>query len=259
MAVKAKIIGKLSLILLALSFSLTLLRVLASFSNLPAPPAFMMLITSTIFAATLLSSLTSLGCGGGILLLTLSTIIGLTMEFLGVLYGFPFGKYSYSRRVKPMILGLVPLNVPLFWFVITYSSASITNIVLKPKKRARWKALASLLDGLCATSWDLIMDPVQVNIMHSWTWEAGGSFYGVPATNFLGWIMVVWLITFIFRMVYHGRWRHTDVPLLIYLQLWFATVAAALVGGDPEYIPASIAMIIFTLLYVARRSQKFEW
>lgn len=254
--VKAKITRKLSLILLALSFTLTLLRVLASFTNLPVPPAFMILVTSTIFIAALLSSIESLGYDGAILLLTLSSIIGLLMEFLGVLYGFPFGKYSYSGRAKPMILGLVPLNIPLFWFVITYSSASITNIVLKPKSGTKWKAAASLLDGLCATAWDLIMDPVQVNIMHSWTWEAGGSFYGVPVTNFIGWILVVWLITFVFRTVYHGRWRRTDVPLLIYLQLWFATVAAALVGGHPEYVPASIAMIIFTLLYVARRKPK---
>ncbi len=252
----ARIAGKLSLALLAFSFLLTLARVVSSISNLPVPPAFMFLITLSIFVATILSSADSIGLSGTTLLFTLSAGIGLLMELLGVIYGFPFGKYSYSGKARPIILGLVPLNIPLFWFVISYSSLSITNVILKPKSKAAGRAAASLLDGLCATSWDLIMDPVQVNIMHSWTWEGGGEFYGVPLTNFIGWTLVVWIITFTFRTIYHGGWRQTDVPLLIYLQLWFAMTAAALLGGRPEYIPAGIAMIIFALLYIARRGRR---
>jgi len=247
-------VGRLSLLFLALSFLLTLTRILASLTGLHLPLSLMIPITSTIFISSLLSSMDSLGWRGSALLLAVSATIGLAMEILGVLYGIPFGNYRYSEESPiPMILGLVPVNIPLFWFVIAYSSASITNTILRPRGEALWRGLASLVDGLCATSWDLIMDPVQVNVMRAWRWTPEGRFFGVPLSNFLGWILVVWLITFTFRTIHHGEWGETDIPLLIYLQLWFATTAAAAVRRHPEYLPAGVPMIIFTILYLIRR------
>jgi uncharacterized membrane protein len=34
------------------------------------------------------------------------------------------------------------------------------------------------------TVWDLAMDPVWADIDHAWVWRGGGSYYGVPISNF---------------------------------------------------------------------------
>jgi putative membrane protein len=39
------------------------------------------------------------------------------------------------------------------------------------------------------TSWDLTMDPIWANIVHAWNWKSGGVYFGVPATNFSGWLL----------------------------------------------------------------------
>ena len=36
-------------------------------------------------------------------------------------------------------------------------------------------------------AWDLGFDPTASTINHSWIWEQGGGYFGVPLTNFLGW------------------------------------------------------------------------
>lgn len=44
------------------------------------------------------------------------------------------------------------------------------------------------------TAWDLAMDSVWSTIVHAWIWQRGGSYFGVPLTNFLGWYLAVYII-----------------------------------------------------------------
>jgi uncharacterized membrane protein len=40
-------------------------------------------------------------------------------------------------------------------------------------------------------SWDLTIDPMMSTINGNWVWHDGGSYFGVPVSNFLGWYLTV--------------------------------------------------------------------
>ena len=40
----------------------------------------------------------------------------------------------------------------------------------------------------------------------AWVWERGGSYYGVPVQNYLGWIATTFTIYLLYRSV-ERRWR----------------------------------------------------
>jgi hypothetical protein len=42
-------------------------------------------------------------------------------------------------------------------------------------------------------SWDLTIDPMMSTINGSWVWHNGGSYFGVPVSNFLGWYLTVYV------------------------------------------------------------------
>ena len=41
-------------------------------------------------------------------------------------------------------------------------------------------------------SWDLTIEPMMSTITGSWIWHYGGSYFGVPVSNFLGWYLTVY-------------------------------------------------------------------
>jgi uncharacterized membrane protein len=53
--------------------------------------------------------------------------------------------------------------------------------------------LPALAAALMA-GFDLDVDSVASTVAHAWIWEQGGSVFGVPWANYLGW----WLVSFLF-------------------------------------------------------------
>ena len=49
-------------------------------------------------------------------------------------------------------------------------------------------------------AWDLGMDPTSSTIRHSWIWEQGGGYFGVPLTNYLGWFFTVYVFFQLFAL-----------------------------------------------------------
>jgi uncharacterized membrane protein len=59
------------------------------------------------------------------------------------------------------------------------------------------------------TQWDVVMDPPEATISEAWIWHDGGAHFGVPISNYLGWLLTSWLFFQAFA-IYLGR-RH-DLP-----------------------------------------------
>lgn len=190
-------------------------------------------------------------------------MIGSVMEIIGVLYGVPFGKYHYTEVFRLKILGLVPLAIPINWFLITYVAFSITNWITGS---AEYKhdlgsiIKLSALDSLIATSWDIIVDPIMVHVIGAWIWETRGDFYGIPLSNFAGWLIVSFIITLTYRIILLRERRSIDLthlPALIYFQLWLIMVAVALISNQLNFIiPGSIAMNTVLLCYFLKAIKK---
>ncbi len=114
-------------------------------------------------------------------LLMLATLFlyGILLEAIGITTG-----NHYYATEPIMIFGIVPLSIPLAWVGIIYSAIIISERL----KLTVWMRI--LTSSLIALSLDWGMDPIAVE-MGLWTWTyTGGSFFGIPTFNFIGWFII---------------------------------------------------------------------
>lgn len=104
---------------------------------------------------------------------------GFGAEVLGVAFGFPFGGYHYTEALGPRWLG-VPLVMLAAWMVLAAYVGSFGQ---------RW-----WISALWLTATDFVIDPLAAGPLAFWRWEKSGAFYGIPWTNFAGWLVVSALI-----------------------------------------------------------------
>lgn len=142
------------------------------------------------------------------LLLIPPFIIGLLFEIIGVNFGVVFGgNYWYNpNSLGPIIFG-VPVLIPFFWSFFIYTGYLITSSSLvwlnisKPSrlnKKIWLLLLLIIIDGLIVTAIDIFMDPIMVT-NNNWTWVNGGTYFGIPIGNFVGWFIVTMISSGIFR------------------------------------------------------------
>ena len=43
------------------------------------------------------------------------------------------------------------------------------------------------------TQWDVVMEPAVSTIAKAWIWHDGGAHFGVPLSNYAGWLLTSWL------------------------------------------------------------------
>jgi putative membrane protein len=55
------------------------------------------------------------------------------------------------------------------------------------------------------TQWDLVLEPPSATVSKAWVWHDGGAFFGVPASNFFGWLLTSWLFFQAFALYLRGR------------------------------------------------------
>lgn len=109
-----------------------------------------------------------------------------TVETIGVRTGYPYGSFEYGVDLGPMLAGEVPVALPLL-FLPLVANAYLLSLLLLGGAAGR-TALRVPLAVALAVATDLVLDPAAVAVGF-WTYEAGGSYYGVPWTNFAGWVL----------------------------------------------------------------------
>jgi putative membrane protein len=172
---------------------LTFYTLLSPFLGLPYHPLFTPLLTLLAFSFAILHASQNLGWKQMLLLLALTFGISLLFESVGVATGWVYGPYHYTDKLGYKFLGLVPLLIPIAWFMMTYPSYVIAKYLVPSIKRAWvWRLLVAALGAVIMTAWDLAMDPMMVSGGH-WVWEQPGAYFGIPLQNYWGW----WLTTVI--------------------------------------------------------------
>lgn len=123
-----------------------------------------------------------LGWAAGAKLVVLLGIFALSIEAVALLTGFPRGNFGYSEDLGNRVLGLVPWTVAFAWpplLLCTYTAA-------------RSLFVSRLRRIICSTfllaAFGLVIDPGAV-MLGFWQYPGGGTFYGVPLSNCLGWIV----------------------------------------------------------------------
>lgn len=136
-----------------------------------------------------------LGVARGIGLLGLLSLLPLLVEAYAVATGVPYGRFTYSPHLGYPLFDLVPWTVafaylPMLLGAVTVASAAVGTA---------WYRLIPA-GTLFLLLIDLVIDPAAVHA-GLWVWAEGGAYYGVPVSNFAGWVLTgaiyIGLVSFI--------------------------------------------------------------
>jgi len=168
-------------------------------------------------------------------------------EVVGLRTGWPFGRYHYTESLRPQLAG-VPVHVPLAWSAMAGPAHSVGIATVPSSGRVpRVVAGASAL-----TAWDVFLDP-QMTAEGYWTWPLGGSFRGVPLSNFAGWLVVSAGVMAVRELVLRSDQpdrAHTATYGVVALMeaAAFATFlrdrGVAVAGGAAMFTPAAVALAV---------------
>lgn len=140
----------------------------------------------------------SLGKRRTLAFFALSAIVSWILEEVGVSTGWVYGHYHYSNMLGPK-LGLVPVIIPLAWFMMIYPSWVVASALLGSsiQRPSEWVLARAIVASMVMTSWDTVMDP-GMSRAGNWVWEAGGAYFGVPVHNYAGWLATTFIVYLLF-------------------------------------------------------------
>ncbi|MCL4504987.1 MAG: carotenoid biosynthesis protein [Chloroflexi bacterium] len=210
-----------------------------------------------LFAITLAHLVETRGLRRGTLMALSAFLITLGAELLGAASGLPFGRYHYTDQLGPKVLGLVPLVVPAAWLMMLYPAYETAALLAPLRLRGAGRALARMLIAAAAmTAWDISLDPRMVR-EGNWVWQNGGGWFGVPLSNYAGWLLTAGLIAALWGWIERredqssetrtGEWA--ALPVYIYAIIWLAESLANVMLWDSPLIGAAvfIGMGLFSL------------
>jgi uncharacterized membrane protein len=147
-------------------------------------------------------------------------------EYSSIHNGFPFGLYEYVSAPtadKELWVAGVPFMDSLSFVFLNFAGLQMARLALEPLARGprgawdlRWAEPGRpmgwrvwVLGGLLTMGLDWVIDPVALQ-GHRWflgdiyNYPNGGEYFGVPLTNFGGWLFVALSVIGIFLVV--DRW-----------------------------------------------------
>ena len=174
------------------------------------------------------------------------------IELLGVATGWPYGQFEYLVDLGPMLFGRVPLGLPVFFLPLVLNSYLLCLLLLGGAARNRFVRLVAVIVTVLLV--DVVLDPAAVAIGF-WSYS-GGIFYGVPLSNYLGWVLSATVSVIVFDLSFdRARLTHRLEScafmlddLVSFVVLWGSVNA---VFGN--WIPLLVALVFAAGLVVTDR------
>jgi bisanhydrobacterioruberin hydratase len=223
------------------------------------------------FVSTLLIALPSfvalwryLGPKGATLALLSLSALGFAVETTGVTTGFPYGPFYYGDSLGPKVANLVPYLLPLSWVPLVLGVVAATaprrtresRKTLLPERSVSWVLSAAVLLALV----DGVLDPGAA-ALGFWVWPEGGIYYGVPITNYLGWLFSSFLAATLLVALGRRRWGSVPPPpglldsALVAVAFW---TGVAVFSGLPFPAMLGAALYLFLLHHRSRLAAAAE-
>lgn len=127
---------------------------------------------------------------GGFTLLFFS-VLPLFVEAFAVITGIPYGTFVYSNDLGFKLFGLVPISVSFAYLPILLGAVAIAG------HKSKDIVTRSVFGGIISVAIDLVIDPATV-AGGLWMYENGGTFFGVPLSNYIGWLLTGTVYSYIF-------------------------------------------------------------
>jgi putative membrane protein len=125
------------------------------------------------------------------LFLVAAFVVGNLFEDLSITTGFPYGFFEHLPIAGPKILH-VPIAVGLTHAAAAYLAWSMGSLLLggaDADRRITGAIAIGLVGAFVVTGWDATGDAAAATITRGWIYPNGGGYFGVPLTNFLGWLL----------------------------------------------------------------------
>lgn len=161
-------------------------------------------------------------------------------ELLGVSTGWLFGKYHYTAILQPQLAG-IPVIIPLAWMMMLPPAWAVAQLITRKSGRAINFLVVS---ALAFTAWDLFLDP-QMVAWNFWRWEIPGQYFGIPWSNYLGWMLISGLIS----LIVNPRELPAGALSLVYVLTWLLqTIGQGIFWQQPG--PAFFGFIVSGIFVV---------
>jgi uncharacterized membrane protein len=198
-------------------------------------------------------------------------LVALAAELASTRVGLPFGFYHYTGDTQSaeLFISNVPFFSPLSFPFLAYAAFCLARRTLGPtwaasrRGRLRVVAVASVLMMLL----DVVIDPLAVRggrwfLGHIFYYPDGGLYFGVPLSNFLGWLVVGW-ITIGGAVLATGlaRGRAPGLGIGLYYLVLMVNLTVTLWIGEVRIALAGIVIhvAVFLLLYNVNRMTVGRW
>ena len=129
-------------------------------------------------------------------------------EFSSTRIGIPFGLYHYtgSTRGQELFIADVPFMDCLSFTFLAYASFCLARVTLAGRRVPA--PLMALASGVLMMLLDVVIDPLAVRgdrwfLGRIFFYPDGGVYFGVPLSNFAGWVVVGTLGVLLARL---GAW-----------------------------------------------------
>jgi len=237
----AKVAGGPSFLPLQMAFVLGLVAYLAlviGFAWNPNPLA--QALAAIGILAAVVHAIAFYGWKDALVLFAICVAITFAMENIGATTGWPFGHYHFEVGANLPHIGVIPVIVGPLWFGMGYFSWQVAAVLLGAPARSRRKFELLALPVIAAfvmTQWDLVMEPAEATIARAWVWHDGGAHFGVPLSNYAGWLLTSWLFYQAFAF-YLSRRPGLPVPALTQMRtLRLIAIALYLASGLTHLTP----------------------
>lgn len=238
----------------------------------PVAPAAEGIESLGLVVAAGISAWTSYRWRGLALFAVIAVVVSFASEACSIATGFPFGHYTHHLG-GPKPLG-VPVAVISGWVVLAWLAWTVARVLTDSASGLVGRGdrfLTPLVGAFVLAGYDFVLDPVAGTVRGLYTYASPSGQFGVPLSNFLGWLLTGWVIFQVFALFENrvlpaqapATRAHLLVPILIWLLSAFVPYLARpyahsdiVVRGDRRFVTAdiydaSLASGLFVMVPVA--------
>ncbi|PSQ16472.1 carotene biosynthesis protein [Halobacteriales archaeon QS_8_69_26] len=175
------------------------------------------------------------------------------IELVGVETGWPYGPFEYAVDLGAMLFGRVPVGLPVFFLPLVLNAYLLVLLLLGGRAKNRPVRLVATLATVLLV--DLVLDPAAVAVGF-WTYLPPGPYYGVPASNYAGWVLsgAVAVVLFDVAFPYDELLaRVRSCPFMLDDLVSFVVLWGAINAVYGQWIPVALAGLLFAGLLATDR------
>ncbi|WP_136716279.1 bisanhydrobacterioruberin hydratase [Halorientalis salina] len=225
-----------------------ILLVASAESLLPGPLNFnpyLILFGTLVMRLPLVAGVAPLVDRRAMLAMIALTVYSYAIEYVGTTTGWPYGHFAYGIDLGPMLLGKVPLGLPVFFFPLVLNSYLLCLLLLGGRA-TRWLVrLPVVIAAVLAV--DLVLDPGAVGLGF-WAYDAGGAYYDVPWSNYAGWVLSATVAVGLFDVAFDRAALVTRVqscPFMLDDLVSFVILWGSINAYFFNWIPVAVAGLFF--------------